>query len=119
MKYIGIVGSRRRNLLQDYRKTWFQFKNIYEPEDVIVSGGCPLGGDQFAERIAKHHKVRIIIFRADWQNDGPKAGFIRNTDIAKISDVLVACVAPDRTGGTEDTIRKFKKFNPLGRIYLV
>jgi len=31
---------------------------------------------------------------------------VRNTLIAKDCTVLIACVAEDRTGGTEDTIKK-------------
>ncbi len=42
------------------------------------------------------------------------------TSIIKInSDILIACVAKDRTGGTEDTIKKFKKFYPQRQIILV
>ena len=38
--------------------------------------------------------------------------YARNTLIAQDSDVLIACVAADRKGGTEDTICKWKKLNP-------
>jgi hypothetical protein len=48
---------------------------------------------------------------------GPGAGFLRNTDIAKDADVLIAVVAADRTGGTEDTIRKVQKMGK--RVILV
>lgn len=51
----------------------------------------------------------MIIFRADWKNYGKSAGFIRNGNIADKSDILIAIVAKDRKGGTEDTIRKAKK----------
>jgi hypothetical protein len=37
------------------------------------------------------------------------AGFVRNTKIAEECDVLIAVVASDRLGGTEDTIRKAEK----------
>ena len=47
------------------------------------------------------------------------AGFVRNGDIAKDSDVLIACVAPDRTGGTEDTIKKFLKLKTEKCLFLV
>ena len=40
-------------------------------------------------------------------------------DIAEKSDVLVACVTKDRTGGTEDTIKKFLKKQPIGELFLV
>ena len=108
-KMIGIVGSRRRNSEKDYMAVRYEFLKIYEEGDIICSGGCPKGADNFAERIAKKFRVPIEIFPADWAKFGRVAGFMRNTDIAAASDVLIACVAPDRKGGTEDTIKKFIK----------
>jgi hypothetical protein len=118
MKYIGIVGSRRRNETSDQIKVHHAFLKEREEGDIIVSGGCWKGGDKFAEIIAKHSRTPILIYYANW-NLGKHAGFLRNTDIAKKSDVLIACVAEDRTGGTEDTIKKFKKFHPDGKVILV
>ena len=40
-----------------------------------------------------------------------KANYERNTLIARDSDVLIAVVAPDRKGGTEDTIKKWNRFH--------
>lgn len=103
---IGIVGSRRRDTLEDYDKTLAAFFEVYNKGDTIVSGGCPRGGDRFAELISKDEDIPIKIHRADW-SVGRHAGFLRNGLIAGDADVLIAVVAPDRTGGTEDTIRKF------------
>jgi hypothetical protein len=104
---IGIVGSRRRNHPDDFELVKKAFKSIYRRGDRIVSGGCPKGADKFAEEIAKVFRVPITIHYADWEYYGKSAGFVRNGDIAKESDILIAAVAPDRTGGTEDTIKKF------------
>ena len=118
MKMIGIVGSRQRNLNPDYRQVLQAFCDIFKEGDEIVSGGCSKGGDRFAEKIAKENFVPIHIYYANWVL-GRHAGFLRNTTIAEKADVLIACVAPDRTGGTEDTIKKFKKENNESRLYLV
>jgi hypothetical protein len=107
-KCIGIIGSRRRTSLKDYYKVRDAFLSIYENGDSIVSGGCTRGGDEFAERIAKSEEVPITIHYAQWGIHGRAAGFIRNGDIAGQSDVIIACVSKDRTGGTEDTLKKFK-----------
>ena len=119
MKKIGIVGSRRRNTARDRSIVFNKLMEIYEEGDYLVSGGCPEGGDKFAEIVAKQNGVPILIFYPNWKKYGKIAGFERNTYIARESDVLIACVAPDRTGGTEDTIKKFQKFKPDGVIYLV
>lgn len=75
----------------------------------MVSGGCPTGADSFAEILAKKHQIPIMIHYAKWNIYGKVAGFKRNTDIATDSDILIATPAQDRTGGTEDTIKKAKK----------
>lgn len=120
---VGIIGSRRRNSLQDFEKVHGAFQEFLFVADLskltIISGGCPKGGDRFAEVLAKKYKVDIIIHRAEWNKYGRSAGFQRNTYIAQDSDVLIACAAPDRTGGTEDTIRKFKKLHPEGLVTIV
>ncbi len=109
MKVIGIIGSRRRDTPEDSLVVEKKFLKVYDKGDTIVSGGCPRGADRFAENIAQAYRVPIMIIYADWNNLGKGAGFIRNTEIAKKADVLIACVSKDRTGGTEDTIKKFSK----------
>ena len=113
MKKIGIVGSRRRADVKDFQAIEKLLLDIYEDGDVLVSGGCPTGADSFAEVLAKKHQIPIMIHYARWQKYGKRAGIIRNTDIAVDSDVLIATPAEDRTGGTEDTLRKAKE---LGKI---
>lgn len=143
---IGIVGSRRRNALADFEAVEAAFRHIYEPGDRIVSGGCPQGGDRFAELIAielarpghytrealfklsleeRHHLLKeygapFILHPARWNEFGKAAGHLRNGLIASDAEKLIACVAADRTGGTEDTIKKFlKKGLPAENLILV
>src|SRR3990167_4544343 len=115
-KTIGIVGSRRRNSQADFKLVQEKFLQLYLNGDMIVSGGCPQGADMFAETIAKMYQVPITIHYAQWNLLGKSAGFARNGDIARNADVLIACVAEDRTGGTEDTIRKFKQYHKNGTV---
>ena len=111
MKTIGIIGSRRRDTNTDYEYLYKIFRQYYISGDEIVSGGCPQGGDKFAEFIAKTYQIPIKIYYAEWTRLGYGAGFARNGLIARDSDILLAVVAPDRTGGSEDTIRKAMKMN--------
>jgi len=129
MKKIGIIGTRRRNTRTDFIDVKDAFFSVYEDGDWIVSGGCPKGGDAFAEKIAKDFGIPILIFEARWNHEWKEgkfirkynkaAGFIRNTPIAEHSDILISCVHPDRTGGTENTIKKFKKLPNKGALILV
>jgi hypothetical protein len=109
MQVIGIIGTRRRNGSEAYKKVETAFFEVYEKGDWICSGGCPKGGDRFAEVIAKKYGIPILIFYPNWQKHKRGAGIIRNMDIAFHSTILIACVAKDRKGGTENTIRSFLK----------
>lgn len=119
MKKIGIIGSRRRSRGLDRKATREKFFEIFEDGDWIVSGGCPEGGDEFAHKIAKDYGIPILIFYPDWKKFGRGAGIVRNGTIAENSDVMIACVHQDRRGGTEDTIKKFLKKQPVGEIHIV
>jgi hypothetical protein len=110
-KFIGIVGSRRRATQKDYDLIVRALDSIYNPGDWIVSGGCPTGADAFAEMIAHERSIPILIYYADWNKHGRAAGPIRNVDIARASDVLIALPALDRTGGTESTIKSAYRFS--------
>ena len=106
---IGIVGSRRRNTDRDYLLCAETFWSVYRSGDSIVSGGCPKGGDRFAEILASRYNIPIKIHYPNWTLYGKSAGFQRNGLIASDCDMLIAVVSSDRTGGTEDTICKTQK----------
>lgn len=116
MKTIGIVGSRRRDAKADFDVVRAAFLEIYEEGDRICSGLCPKGGDRFAVLLAEEFQTPTLWFPAEWKKYGRGAGLIRNNYIASASDILIACVAEDRKGGTEDTIRKFER---LGKRQLI
>lgn len=105
-RVIGVVGSRRRNSEADFKLLQDLLNRIWREGDTFVSGGCSRGADRFIEIMASDSQVPITIHRADWKTYGKVAGFMRNTLIAQDCDILVAMVAEDRTGGTEDTLRK-------------
>jgi len=131
MIYIGIVGTRRRDAREDLEVVLCAFQDITQrcilsiANFTIVSGGCKQGGDRFAEIIIDRFKTQKIIHLPDKSQldkellkKNPRAAYAkinyaRNTLIARDArDYLIACVAEDRKGGTEDTIKKFKKLNP-------
>lgn len=121
MLKLGIIGSRRRDSPEDFLLVKTKATELIKPYfiDTIVSGGCPLGADRFAPLIAQQLNLKMIVYPANWKLHGRTAGFIRNSDIALWSDILLACVAEDRIGGTEDTIRKFIKLHSPKNLFIV
>jgi len=125
IKTIGIIGSRRRNSQTDFElvKTvllkLIEKEKLKDGEFILCSGGCPKGGDRFAEQLAKDYGLSILIHYPNWNKYGRGAGFVRNTKIADDSDFLIACVAEDRKGGTENTISKFHKKSSHTKLTMV
>ena len=121
-KTIGIIGTRRRDTFYDFNIVYNMFTKHYIDGDSICSGLCPEGGDRFAVIIADRLGLpddKKIWHPAEWDKYGYSAGYKRNTYIARDSDVLIACVADDRKGGTEDTIKKFIRFHGKGWLLIV
>jgi len=119
---LGIVGSRRRDNIADFN---ILLKRVVELKpDMIISGGCPKGADRFAETIARQLGIPILIYHPRIERgksyqrwEITKANYARNELIAKESDYLIALVAPDRKGGTENTIERFK-FKSGGKTWM-
>jgi len=110
---LGIVGSRRRASDKDLQI--LKERVIELQPDMIISGGCMTGADRFAECIAKEFGIPITIYYPKLRRgvnypsfEVTEAMYARNQLIATHSDYLIALVAPDRKGGTENTIGYFK-----------
>lgn len=105
----AIIGSR---IITDYQllKKAMQGKNATE----IISGGAS-GADQLAERYAKEHGLPLTVFPADWAKYGKQAGMIRNQQIVKEADCIVA-LWDGQSKGTEATIRMAKNSGKLTKV---
>ena len=77
---------------------------------LIVSGGAK-GADLLAEKAAKALNIPTLIFLPDWNLHGRKAGFIRNEDIIKNADVVLAFWDGESKGtkNSIDIAKKLKK----------
>jgi len=102
---VGIVGSRRRT----DRETVEATVAALPVGTVVVTGGAA-GPDQWAAQAALAHGIEVLVHRPDfaavrtrWQ--ATDRYYARNQRIVDDADRVIAFVAPDRTGGTEDTIR--------------
>lgn len=106
----AIVGSRTFN---DYE----QLKNFIDEKckennieiDTIISGGAK-GADSLSEHYAAEKSINTIIFKADWDKYGKRAGFIRNFDIIKNCDICFA-FWDGESHGTKHDIELCEKYN--------
>lgn len=124
---IGIIGTRKRNIRTDFQLVHDTFFRIYNENDWIVSGHCLKGGDAFAEKISYDYGIPILIFPP--KKKTAKEFFARNLLIAKHIDIVIAClinpsdpiekILKRKSGGSEHTLRNFRKFHPEGRIIVV
>ena len=118
---IIIIGSRSRDSEEDFQLVYDEFKKWYKDGDIIISGGCPKGGDRFAEIIAARLGMtekngKLIIHRPIKPPKGSpkyiwaKAFYDRNTVVAYEANhntVTIACISKTKTGGgTGDTLSK-------------
>lgn len=56
---------------------------VHADAEIEIVSGCARGADQLGEKFAREHGYELIRFPADWNQYGKKAGYIRNTEMAK------------------------------------
>ena len=79
--------------------------------DLVVSGGAT-GVDALGERFAKERDLPLEIFMPDWDKHGKAAGPIRNREMAKNADALIA-LWDGQSRGTKNMIETAQKIGLL------
>jgi predicted Rossmann fold nucleotide-binding protein DprA/Smf involved in DNA uptake len=114
---IAIIGSRRYTNRDRVEK----LISSINPKHTIISGGCR-GVDTWAVEAAKKHGMATKIIRPQLENKRNYYEIIngyyqRNREIALMADCIFAFPAPDRKGGTENTLKYAKQFKKPVFIY--
>jgi hypothetical protein len=111
MKVI-IAGGRDFN---DYEKLRIYCDHILEDQtDIEIVSGTARGADQLGERYAKEKSYKVTRFPADWSK-GKSAGYVRNEEMAKYADALIA-FWDSKSKGTGHMIDLAKKYKLKLRI---
>jgi hypothetical protein len=105
MKVI-IAGSREGITEDDVTNAIWSSKF---PIDEIISGGA-IGADKLGEIWAMAYDIPLHIFPADWKTFGKRAGFLRNQEMAKYADALIA-VWNGKSKGTAHMIKSMEALN--------
>ena len=83
----------------------------------IVSGGAR-GVDRMGEHFASLYKIPLKVFPADWNKNGKAAGPIRNAEMAKYADALIA-VWDGESRGTKNMIDEMEKLDKPVHVYQI
>ena len=87
---VVIFGSRGFNdykLLKEKCDTYL--KNKKQTHNVIIVSGHAKGADTLGEQYAKENGYKVEVYPAKWKELGIKAGFIRNEQMADISNAAI------------------------------
>ncbi len=109
---IAIVGSR------DYpnEKQVREFVQALSVNTAVISGGAR-GVDSWALNEAMNRNLEVLVFPANWEKHGKAAGMIRNRDIVKTANVVVA-FWDGKSRGTANTIALAIEANKLLAVFI-
>lgn len=100
-----VAGSRT---VTDYDLVASTIVEATWPITVIISGGAR-GVDELGEAYAYLHKIPLEVFNANWNKYGRAAGHMRNEEMAKNADALIA-IWDGESRGTANMIETAKKY---------
>lgn len=105
MSKVIIAGSRS---FKDYNFLKESVNKLNLNITEIISG-CALGADRLGEMYALINKIPVKKFPADWNKFGKAAGSIRNEEMAKYGEILIAfCI--NNSSGTLNMINFAKQY---------
>ena len=108
---LAIIGSRTFNNYGLLQETLEQYKS----KITLVVSGAAKGADSLGERWAIKNNIKTLIFPADWEKYGKRAGFIRNEDIIKNCDAVIA-FWDEISRGTAHSLSLCEKYNKPYKI---
>lgn len=108
---IIIAGSRNFTNYQLLSKALRRIiDRFYKNESITVVSGCARGADRLGEIFANNNNYNIIKKPAEWDLYGKRSAWLRNEEMAKIGDVLIA-FWDMKSKGTRNMIKLANKYN--------
>ena len=118
---IIIAGSREfydYKLFSEVVTKYLKDKELDLKTTLIISGGAKSGADALAIQYAIEKEIDYIIFNAKWDELGKSAGYIRNAEMSKFANALVA-FWDGESKGTKNMIDISAKADLSTRVYVV
>lgn len=69
---------------------YYLSRKIESGEKVIIISGGARGADKLGERYAKEKGLDVQVFPANWEKYGKRAGYLRNKQMAEVSNACIA-----------------------------
>jgi ABC-type enterochelin transport system substrate-binding protein len=91
-------------------------KILINQNEIEIVSGCANGADKLGEKYANEKRYIIKQFPADWNKYGKSAGYIRNEEMAKYSDALIA-FWNKKSKGTMNMINIANKYQLKVKVY--
>jgi hypothetical protein len=110
-----IIAGSRYGISYETVARFIQLCPIHLSISEVVSG-CANGVDSHGERWAQENQIPVKRFPADWHNNGKQAGFIRNLEMARYADGLIA-IWDGQSKGTKHMIEIAKKKGLVVYVY--
>ena len=101
----SVINRAFNKWMSDDQDNW---QSYVGPE--IVSGGA-MGVDFCGERYAQKRGLSVKVFPAEWDVYGKRAGYVRNDQMAKYADALIAIW----DGESRGTAHMIKTMEALGK----
>lgn len=109
-----IAGGRNFYLYNLLKETMDYYLSEIDDEITVLCGKAR-GADRLGEKYALERGYNIEYYPADWDKNGKKAGFLRNEEMAKHADALVA-FWDGNSHGTKHMITTAQKYKLKIRI---
>ena len=111
MVRIIVAGGRRFN---DYDYLRYMLDELIDGiyDTVEIVSGHARGADSLGELYAKEHGLKLSVFKADWNQFGNAAGYIRNKQMlnyAMEEYPIVAAFWDGESKGTKDMIERSRR----------
>lgn len=85
-----VAGGRDFNNYQLLSDKLDHLLSSVDKKDVILIVGGAKGADTLGKQYAEDNGINYQVMNADWDTHGKKAGVLRNIEMAKVANALVA-----------------------------
>ena len=111
-----VAGGRDFNDYNLLSTVLFDYaESVGEDVGISIVSGMARGADALAHSFAKREGVQVYEFPAEWDKYGKRAGYVRNDEMAKFADSLLA-FWDGKSRGTKNMIDTMTR---LGKTVIV